>query len=80
MSLLDVFFRVLLSFLGSIPYPILYRAGKLLALLMRIFPNKHKNITAVTKVKGIALVINFLSPDLKDLSNSKIRVIECLIE
>ena len=34
----------------------------------------------VSKVKGIALVINFLSPCLKDLSNSKIRVIECLIE
>ena len=40
----------------------------------------NKNITAVTKVKGIALFINFLSPGLKDLSNSKIRVIECLIE
>ena len=34
----------------------------------------------MTKVKGIALLINFLSPDLKELSSSKIRVIECLIE
>ena len=47
MSLLGVFFKLLLSFLGSMPYPILYRAGKLLAFLMRIFPNKHKNITEV---------------------------------
>ena len=32
------------------------------------------------KVKGIALFINFFSPDLKDLSSSKIKVIECLTE
>ena len=47
MSLLDVLFRVLLSFLGSIPYPILYRTGKLLSFLISVFPNKHKNITKV---------------------------------
>ena len=40
----------------------------------------NKNNTPVTKVKGMALFINFLSPDLKELSNSKVRVIECLIE
>ncbi len=40
----------------------------------------NKKITAVKKVNGIALIINFLSPGSKDLSNSKIRVIECLIE
>ena len=39
-----------------------------------------KNITPVTKVNGIALLINFFSPDLKELSSSKINVIECLIE
>ena len=39
-----------------------------------------KNITPVAIVKGMALLINFLSPDLKDLSSSKIREIECLIE
>ena len=32
------------------------------------------------RVRGIALLINFLNPALKDLSNSKIKVIECLIE
>ena len=47
MSLSGVLFRVLLSFLGSIPYPILYRTGKLLSFLIRVFPNKHKNITKV---------------------------------
>ena len=31
-------------------------------------------------VKGIALLTNFLNPGLKDLSNSKTKVIECLIE
>ena len=31
-------------------------------------------------VKGIALLTNFLNPGLKDLSNSKTNVIECLIE
>ena len=40
----------------------------------------HKNITPVTKVKGIALLINFFNPDLKDLSSSKIKVIVCRIE
>jgi hypothetical protein len=39
-----------------------------------------KNIAPVIKVRGIALFINFFSPDLKDLSSSKIKVIECLIE
>ena len=39
-----------------------------------------KKIKLVTRVKGIALLTNFLNPDLKDLSNSKINVIECLIE
>jgi len=34
----------------------------------------------VTKVKGIALFINFFNPALKDLSSSKISVIECLTE
>jgi len=34
----------------------------------------------VISVKGIAFLINFLKPFFKDLSNSKIRVIECLIE
>ena len=38
-----------------------------------------KPIPVIT-VKGIDLIINFLSPDLKDLSSSKISVIECLIE
>ena len=37
-----------------------------------------KNITPVAIVKGMALLINFLSPDLKDLSSSKIREIELL--
>ena len=32
------------------------------------------------RVSGIALPINFLNPILKDLSNSKIKVMECLIE
>ena len=49
-------------------------------MVKKSIPATNKNITAVTKVKGIAFVINFLSPGLKDLSNSKIRVIECLIE
>ena len=40
----------------------------------------NKNITPVTKVKGIALFINFFSPNLKDLSSSKTNEIECLIE
>ena len=39
-----------------------------------------KNIIPVAKVKGIALLINFSNPALKDLSSSKISVIECLIE
>ena len=39
-----------------------------------------KNITPVIKVRGIALFTNFFSPDLKDLSSSNIKVIECLIE
>ena len=39
-----------------------------------------KNITPVIIVNGMALLMNFLSPDLKDLSSSKIREIECLIE
>ena len=47
MSLLDIFFRAFLNFLGSIPYPILYRIGKLLSFLISVFPNKHKNITKV---------------------------------
>ena len=47
MSLSGVLFRVLLSVLGSIPYPILYRTGKLLSFLISVFPNKHKNITKV---------------------------------
>ena len=53
-------------------------SSSLLKLFKKYIANK--NITTVTKVKGIALIINFLSPGLKDLSNSKIRVIECLIE
>ena len=40
----------------------------------------NRNITPVISVKGIALLINFLSPLLIDLSNSKINLIECLIE
>ena len=40
----------------------------------------NKNITVVTKVRGIALFINFFTPNLKVLSSSKINVIECLIE
>jgi hypothetical protein len=40
----------------------------------------NKNNTPVMKVKGMALLINFLNPDLKDSSSSKIREIECLIE
>ena len=47
MSLSGVLFRVLLSVLGSIPYPVLYRTGKLLSFLISVFPNKHKNITTV---------------------------------
>ena len=39
-----------------------------------------KNSIPVMRVRGIALLMNFLSPVLKDLSNSKIKVIECLIE
>ena len=39
-----------------------------------------KNSIPVTRVRGIALHMNFLNPVLKDLSNSKIKVIECLIE
>ena len=39
-----------------------------------------KNINPVPKVKGIALLKNFLSPALKDLSSWKISLIECLIE
>ena len=39
-----------------------------------------KKATQVITVKGTALLINFLSPNLNDLSRSKIRVIECLIE
>ena len=34
----------------------------------------------VTRVRGIALLKNFFDPDSKDLSNSKIKAIECLIE
>ena len=34
----------------------------------------------MTRVSGKALLINFLKPCLKDLSNSKINPIECLIE
>ena len=35
-----------------------------------------KKIIPVTRVRGIALLTNFLNPSLKDLSNSKIKVIE----
>ena len=39
-----------------------------------------KKIIPVIRVKGIALFTNFLNPLNRDLSNSKIKVIECLIE
>ena len=39
-----------------------------------------KNVIPVIKVKGIALEINFLKPNLKDLSSSYINPKECLIE
>ena len=39
-----------------------------------------KKVNPVTRVRGIAFLINLLNPVLKDLSNSKIKVIECLIE
>ena len=35
---------------------------------------------AVIRVKGIAFLTNFLNPVLKDLSNSKIKLMECLAE
>ena len=53
-----------------------------LSFLSSLYISKKENtdIKSVMIVDLLSLIINFLSPSLKDLSNSKIRVIECLIE
>ena len=47
MSLYRVFYFLLISTLGLIPYKLLYFIGKVISFLFLIIPNKHKRISLV---------------------------------